>query len=186
MQDKLDNAEGLRSLIETAFAEVAYPGDDAITISSCPCTECEDTREFFRGKHWQEIADAQKLMQYCWGGLSILSPQAWHFYLPTYLIIGIDGDVEDYEDIENYLQMCPTEEARETLICNLSPLGRTGHRVKWFEERVALLSEEQRKCLEVYTAQVYASGVIEWADEIWPTAEEWKAVADFWEQLASR
>ncbi len=187
MKQKWVDAEGLKHIVQAAFADVAYPGDDNITISQCPCTECQDTRDFFRGKRWQELADRKELMQYCWGGLSILSPEAWQFYLPTYLIIELDEGTEDY------LQSCPSEEARETLISNLSPLGRTGHLVQWFEERVALLSEEQRKCLAIYVTQAYSSKVSELEGE-WESEdaaavdledENYKAAASFWGHLIS-
>jgi hypothetical protein len=89
------NAQELKRCVEEAFADEVYPGDDNITISGCICGECTETRAFFGGKHWRDVAAMGQPFQVGWGGLPILSAEAWRFYLPAYLIRGLSGGNDD-------------------------------------------------------------------------------------------
>ncbi len=88
--------EQLIALIEDAFAEVQYPGDDRLTDSTYgeePAALAED----FRGRtDWREL-DVAFLNQAPdgWGtALSFFSAAALRFYLPAYLIADIRGELE--------------------------------------------------------------------------------------------
>ena len=82
--------------IQAAFADVAYPGDDDLTDSTCgeePAALIED----FRGKIDWRILDTAFLNQAPdgWGSaLSFFSASALRFYLPAYLIADIRGELE--------------------------------------------------------------------------------------------
>jgi hypothetical protein len=138
------SVEKLKQCVQDAFADVIYPGDDNITISSCPCQECRDTREFFRGRHWREVVSSgQPLQPIGWGGLAILSPQAWRFYLPAYILVSLsEGD--------------GAEEALDCALYSLSPV-RTGHGDAWFTERAFALSVAQQECIRSYACAVLES-----------------------------
>ena len=159
------NAKELKQGVQDAFTNVVYPGDDNITISACPCQECSDTREFFQGRHWREVVGSgQPLQLVGWGGLPILSPQAWRFYLPAYLLVSLNGG----------------DGAEEALTCalySLSPLGMgTGHLVDWFAERAFCLSVAQQKCISAYACAVLESHA---QDEVVPD-EAFAVAATYW------
>jgi hypothetical protein len=80
-------AEELRQQIETAFAEVEYPGDDRLVYdTSGDHLECNEVAAAFRGKHWKEIP--LDTLRYHSSGIFFLTPEAYRFYLPAYLIAG--------------------------------------------------------------------------------------------------
>ena len=72
-----------RELIEAAFAEVPYPGDDNIG-DDMSCGECKDIAEHFRGTTWGDhfLAELQKQQS----ALSFFSPEALQYFLPAYMI----------------------------------------------------------------------------------------------------
>jgi hypothetical protein len=85
--------ERVKSLVRAAFAQVEYPGDWCLRCSN------EGTEPFlleaeFAGKNdWQSL-DPQFLDQAPDGfatALSFFSDEAFHFYLPAYLLADLDG-----------------------------------------------------------------------------------------------
>jgi hypothetical protein len=74
--------DALCTQIEDAFKEVPYPGDSHIVGHEC--TECWETQQRFRRKHWNELS-VDKLFGHS-GALALLTPEAFQFYLPAYLI----------------------------------------------------------------------------------------------------
>lgn len=87
MSGTSSESEELRHLIEVAFAGVGYPGDDRLVYdtSGC-CLECKDVAAAFRGKHWKEIP--LDVLRYHSSAIFFLTPEAYRFYLPAYLIAG--------------------------------------------------------------------------------------------------
>jgi hypothetical protein len=70
-------------LIEAAFADVPYPGDDHI-VDHQDCPECDDVRDFFRGKSWRELKFPE--LHAFHGSLPLLTPEAFHYFLPGYML----------------------------------------------------------------------------------------------------
>ena len=128
-------AEELKARIREAFAEAVYPGNDNITISACSCGECTETRAFFEGKHWRDVAATGQPFQIGWGGLANLSPDAWRFYLPAYMLLSLKGDGDPGETLECALY-------------SLSPHPTIGNDL--FTERMNAFSIEQQKCIAAY------------------------------------
>jgi hypothetical protein len=172
MQDSPNNAEELKHRIERAFGEMAYPGDDNITISNCDCEECNDTREFFQGKHWSELAGADQNLMGLWGGLSILSPDAWRFYLPAYLIVGLGEGSDDYSS------MNPAEDARDSVLfaigppTDILPPNDPDRIVKLFVERTSGFSAAQQACIAAYASAM---------SELDPEVQNCKSTATYWQ-----
>jgi hypothetical protein len=111
--------EEVKTRIEEAFADVPYPGDR--NIGSDPdYWECAEINEHFRGRHWREIP--RDILQYHQHDLPFFSPAGLRYYLPTYLLAGLDGfvDVPDFTvyDVE------PDEEGdtRELWIQRYEPM----------------------------------------------------------------
>ncbi len=183
-----DNAEKLKRWVQDAFADVVYPGDGDrdIIVSGSPscCAECGETHELFRGKHWREVAESE-LQNYGWGGLALLTPQAWLFYLPAYLLVSLSQDAG-------------AENALDCALGALTPwppagLGELGGGVidyvklsaDWFSERAFNFSLAQTECLAAYLCAVsvsdpedkrYADLAIYWKDRAAEAKAEQSAV----------
>jgi hypothetical protein len=82
---EIEKAMTTRELIESAFAEVPYPGDDNIADHQ-DCLECDDVRAFFRGKSWRDL----KLPELRGLPLPLLTPEAFHYFLPGYMLACLD------------------------------------------------------------------------------------------------
>jgi hypothetical protein len=75
--------------IESAFADVAYPGDDNLVKS----LEYYDNLKVvidFKGKHWKEIS-LKNLLKHRFD-LPRFTPEAFRFYLPAFLISSLHGE----------------------------------------------------------------------------------------------
>ena len=76
-----------RELIETAFGDVPYPGDDNIADHE-PCPECDDVRAFFRGKSWRDLKFPE-LHDFS-ESLPLFTSQAFFYFLPGYMVACLD------------------------------------------------------------------------------------------------
>lgn len=77
-----------RELIEEPFSDVPYPGDDNIT-NHPGCLECEEIREYFRGKSWRDL---ESLDLYPYQALSLFTPEAFHYFLPGYMLATLNAN----------------------------------------------------------------------------------------------
>jgi hypothetical protein len=75
-----------RELIEAAFADVPYPGDDRIADHQ-DCEECDDVRAFFRGKSWRELKFPELYGNH--SALSFFTPQALQYFLPGFMLASL-------------------------------------------------------------------------------------------------
>jgi hypothetical protein len=133
----------IRESIESAFADVPYPGDDNITRCSRPeCLECADVANYFRGRTWHAhtLADLRQYQS----DLPLLTPAALQYFLPAYMLVSLGAWAE--ADLIPFfiLQMClpspPDEDAR---------LRRLR------EEQFAIFTRQQRAAIAEY--------LLEWA-----------------------
>lgn len=76
----------LKAEIEAAFADVQYPGDRNLVESRIP--DDLDVAAFFKGVNWQDWKEkpGQLLTPGVNGYLFSLSPAAFRYYLPLYMI----------------------------------------------------------------------------------------------------
>jgi hypothetical protein len=89
--------------IESAFADVPYPGDDRIADHK-DCPECDDVRKHFRGATWHGHTVAE-LQQYQ-SVLPLFTPAALQYFLPAYMIVSL-GAWSEADMIPFFiLQMC--------------------------------------------------------------------------------
>jgi hypothetical protein len=77
-----------QELIEAAFADATYPGDDNIAEHQ-NCPECDDVRAYFRGKAWRDLKFPE-LHQFH-ESLPLLTPQAFRYFLPGYMTAVLDN-----------------------------------------------------------------------------------------------
>lgn len=133
--DDLDEEDLLRRdmarEVEEAFADVPYPGDDKL-ITEPDVYPGIFVLPTFRGKHWREITPA--MVRQHEFELSCLSPEAFRFYLPCFLIpILLDDPALDH------LWLCT--------FCNLAPGYRQPH---FLNELVNLLDARQKAVILRY------------------------------------
>ncbi|HEX8437865.1 DUF6714 family protein [Archangium sp.] len=104
--------QALRQEIAAAFADVPYPGDDALVDGDNPYDlESVALVEAFKGKHWKQLTPRE--LRY--NELAFLSREALQFYLPAYLI----GSLYDYGET-TYGDILPS-----TVLSLLPPDGNT-------------------------------------------------------------
>lgn len=71
------------ALIEQAFADTVYPGDDKL-INGCHCEECAGIAEAFIGKRWLSLTDVKFLRRYE-SALTLMYPEAFRYYMPAFM-----------------------------------------------------------------------------------------------------
>src|ERR1700730_10480138 len=83
-------ARDVANAIETAFAEVPYPGDERVKGGDYDLTEDFGTGGYigrgFRGKHWREISIDVLRLNSWQTSLTFMTPDVFHFYLPAFLL----------------------------------------------------------------------------------------------------
>lgn len=80
-------------LIETinaAFSAVPKPDDEHIVAAEVEhlkkCDECRDAKEFLVGKTREIILSDERNYPHLVNGFAFLTVEAWHYYLPAFLI----------------------------------------------------------------------------------------------------
>jgi hypothetical protein len=143
--------KNVRILIESAFADVQYPGDDKITEHKI-CPECDDLAEHFRGTTWRNHK-LSNLRQYQ-SGLTLFAPAALQFFLPAFMLESLEN-WRDFDDLPfSILHLCLPSDAEE------SPELKK-HR----EDRFLIFTQQQREAIANYLTEWKNSGVIVLGEE---------------------
>jgi hypothetical protein len=125
----------LRALVERAFANRPYPGDDRIAESDprYPDYEGDRVSAFFRGKDWRHVTFGALLGGYrgdptaC---LLFMLDDGFRYYLPAFLLMALDPEAR---------------EISEPLCFTLTDRGASaGQDFSRFQARVARLSAEEK------------------------------------------
>ena len=140
-----DEQKKLVETITEAFADLPYPGDDRL-LTELEVSESPEIRREFTGKDWREISPGigdDEWMHWSPDSLNWLSPEAFRYYLPAYLISCIEDAVN--ADVIPY-----------TLISVLNPACEDTHPVAAkiakarFEQTVAPLSIRQKRAISEF------------------------------------
>jgi hypothetical protein len=125
-----------RDSIESAFAEVPYPGDDRIAEHQ-NCPECDDVREHFRGATWRGHT-VTELQQYQYV-FPLFTPEALQYFLPAFMLVSL-GAWREADDIPfSVLCLClPYDPSTEA--------GLQQHR----RERFEIFTLRQREAVAAY------------------------------------
>ncbi len=76
--------------ITDSFESLEYPGDLNIVYDNTGThLECMEVQQAFQGKHWCEVTDEVLLRQNA--GLFFMTPAAFRFYLPAYLLFVVQA-----------------------------------------------------------------------------------------------
>jgi hypothetical protein len=142
-----ERALKIKEQVKSAFAEVPYPGDSNIVQGSS--LEAKEIESFLKGKHWEDITleslrhNPPMDPSAC---LSFMTREAFHYYLPAFLIITIDWKHE--------ADVIPEFTVRALCIPEIPESER-----EWHESRVANFTAAQRKAIKSvleYVKQMYA------------------------------
>lgn len=114
--------EAVRKLIEQAFANTKYPGDNLIVDEKMlgpigTRSEYNYVYEYFLKKKWEEILVEDFISEYKGplnASLSFMSPAAFLYYLPAYMIMCLHKS--DIEGVSNRILMI-----EENLVFSLCP-----------------------------------------------------------------
>ena len=107
----------LKRQIETAFAEVAYPGDANLRNSDEGTEPFLLETEFMGKRDWASLPAAflDQAPDGFASALSFFSNEAFRFYLPAYLLADLDGALQ-HADPVFYLTHGLTDETKDVLI----------------------------------------------------------------------
>lgn len=133
----LDEADKLKltSEITAAFADVPHPGQN---IAPCNCEECralqKDLHKDFSGSSWQTLTAS--FFESHFGDLSLLSPEAFNYFLPAYLVYAL----------QNY----NASDVWEWTIYTLTPGKESENMSEWWRERLRPFTKEQMNVIYQY------------------------------------
>lgn len=140
----------VRESIESAFAEVPYPGDDRITDHK-NCPECDDVAEHFRGATWRGHTVAE-LQQYQ-SVLPLFTPEALQYFLPAFMLVSL-GAWQEADDIPfSIMYMCLPSAPDEDAALH-----------RHTEERFLVFTRSQREAIAAYLREWGSS------DSLWVEA----------------
>jgi hypothetical protein len=138
MDETTESGARLKHAVKAAFGGLIYPGDAHLVYdNSAAHLECNQVREFFQGKRWQDITLDALLAGYNGDAsacLNFMTPEAFRYYLPAYLFIAIDRFKES--DVIPY-----------SVVWKLTAPEHPGPDMDWFLSRVEGLSLEQRRVI---------------------------------------
>jgi hypothetical protein len=80
----------LQELIESAFADVPYPGDNNITRCPYRCRPCQEVAEFFKGKTWRGNSVEDLRDHHI--ALSLFTPEAFQYFLPAFMLASLESN----------------------------------------------------------------------------------------------
>lgn len=88
--------EQLQRQIESAFADVSYPGDGRIAYAP-KAWEGEELNADFQGRHWKDLP--RDVLRQHSHDLALFSVEGFLFYLPAYLLAAVD----DFWDVREFV-----------------------------------------------------------------------------------
>lgn len=91
--------------IEDAFSNTSYPGDDNLVYDNTDLyADVADTKTDFLGRHWKELSiDTINRHR---DDLPFFTPEAFHFYLPAFLIASISYPIALIDVLPENLISC--------------------------------------------------------------------------------
>jgi hypothetical protein len=118
--------------ITAAFADVAYPGPEA--LFNHHCCECAEVSSRYVYKRWTDIALEDILAG---RETALLSPAAWRYYLPAVMVWCVRAP--DAVDV-----------IQDNLVFQLEPPDEQRGVPEWFSQRATGFTGEQRSAIAAY------------------------------------
>ena len=132
----------LRADIRRAFADAQRPAEAEIALHEC--SECAAVRAAFAPFTWDRIPP--EIIEEHYSALPLLSPAAFAYFLPAYLLYALD-------------HFTPDARPSESTVYSLAPNEpESDYMAEWHRERLRPLSAEQVEVLERFLDLVEADG----------------------------
>jgi hypothetical protein len=126
----------IKGKIMETFAGVEYPGDDNLVYDNSGYhLECNEVKAIFRGKKWQEL-DLLTLRRNR-DSVFFFTPEAYHFYLPSFLICILD----DHDE---------ADAITDTVLYSLTTRGKSDEEKNFVLKRLALFTKEERDVITLF------------------------------------
>lgn len=138
--------------VKAAFHETKAP--PAAALMNGHCEECIETSWAFSQKRWDDLASEVGTYE----ETSLLTPEAWCYYLPTIMIWCIrDTTIVDVLLDNTVLQLTPPADPKDG----------------WFEKRRGGFTSHQRRSIVAF---------LEWCRERWSglSSDDTMAAREFW------
>lgn len=150
-------ADALQKDILAAFS--AVPPPDEKDITPCGCEECQLIQADLKDQHWQTLPD--DTLERHHDSLSLLSPRAFCFFLPSYLLAALKSSDSSCIDPAVIYNLTPPE--------TLDP-----KRISWFLDRTKEFSSSQIATIHGFLRYMEGCG-----DEIY-AAHAQMALSRYW------
>jgi hypothetical protein len=96
------NEKNLIKDVENAFSDTQYPRDDNLVFdNNNNYSDVIETKQDFLGKHWKNLSI--DIINHHRDDLPVLTPEAFCFYLPAFLIASISYPIQIIDVLPNNL-----------------------------------------------------------------------------------
>lgn len=130
----------VRTVIRDAFKNIPFPGDDMIV--SHKCWECAEVSSKLKGTHWEDWIDQPAELSMRGGGIFLLAPQSFRYFLPAFLISSL-------KDSNNFISDAVLTALINPKFDKNSP--RSSHAEQnWFQERFTGFTAKQIDAIKLY------------------------------------
>jgi hypothetical protein len=164
MTGKVDD---VRAEIVQAFGNSQYPGDHNLVIGND--MECEEVAEAFKGKEWDSLSPAFVREQK--DALSLLTPEAFRYFFPAYLIACIDARLE-------------VDTAWDSVIHDLTPQRESPG---WIERRSEGFTPDQIAAIQAFLDLIDRQEQEYWTTKGLPRPDdEFREAIEYWASRKAR
>lgn len=133
----------LRKAIKAAFQDTPYPGDDRIVSHSC--WECDEVANKLKGTRWEDWVDKPGDLGMRGGGIFLLAPESFRYFLPAYLIASLRDKNNFISDVVLTSLIDPKFDQQRI---------QTHPDQDWYRNRFHKLSAKQIDAIRLYLAEL--------------------------------
>ncbi|HYV43976.1 MAG TPA: DUF6714 family protein [Myxococcaceae bacterium] len=160
-----------KEMLEKAFANRPYPGDDNIGREGDD--DGQDVANYFKGKDWRQINLETLLREYqgdSHAAFAVMTPEGARYYLPAFLLMALERDSE-IDDSLMFFLTAPDPNDPER-----------GGWFDWVRRRAEGLSADERAAV-IYTLRCLAERYDRQSLPGYPRNPARKALESYWDRL---
>ena len=140
----------IRESIESAFADVPYPGDDNVTrCTHEDCLECDAIAAYFRGTTWRDHT-VEQLREHQ-SAITMFTPEAFRYFLPAFMLQSL-GYWRETDMIPHFIagQFSPAKPDADAVM------------QQYCSERWSIFSQRPRETIAAFLREYSAAGLHPW------------------------